>query len=603
MSSSQLVNTPASQDSASMKNKDAYLVGLFMRYGVFALAFAFFILGLFLLNWWLIIIGLLGILVGTYDVLQSHHAILRNYPISGHMRYLLENFRPEIRQYLLESDKDKVPFSRQQRALAYQRAKAVSDTSAFGTLDDLYQSGKEWFLQSALSYPLKETNFRISVGGERCTQPYSMSVFNISAMSFGSLSAAAIESLNKGAKLGNFAHDTGEGAISPYHKKHGGDLIWEIGTGYFGCRDHDGRFNPEKFAERARLEQVKMIEIKLSQGAKPGKGGVLPKEKITVEIAETRDIPMGQDCISPASHSAFSTPRELVYFWRQLRELSGGKPVGFKLCVGQPWQFMAIVKAMIEEDDYPDFIVVDGAEGGTGAAPVEFMDNVGMPLLDGFLLVHNTLVGMGIRDKIRVGVSGKLISAFDIARMLALGADWCNSARGFMFAVGCIQSRSCHTNKCPTGVATQDPYRQKAIDIPDKSQRVANFHKNTLKALAAIVGAVGLAHPKDLKPYHIAHRLDNGQIKLLSRFYYFMDEGALLDLSARAEIFNQMWVMANPDSFLADNEALVAYNQDAKQHHKALQSGGSRRKNGYPDRIDSFDELANSYYTYEDDPH
>ena len=438
------------------------------------------------------------------------------------------------------------------------------------------------------------------VGGERCLQPYSMSVFNISAMSFGSLSAAAIEALNQGAKLGGFAHDTGEGAISPYHKKHGGDLIWELGTGYFGCRNHNGTFSAEKFAERSRIEQVKMIEIKLSQGAKPGKGGVLPKEKITPEIAETRDVPMDADCVSPASHSAFTTPREMVQFWQQLRELSGGKPVGFKLCVGQPWQFMAIVKAMIEADNYPDFIVVDGAEGGTGAAPVEFMDNVGMPLLDGFLLVHNTLVGAGVRDKIKIGVSGKIISAFDIARMLALGADWCNSARGFMFAVGCIQSRACHTNKCPTGVATQDPYRQRALHIPDKAQRVYNFHKNTLKSLAAIVGAVGLHHPKDLQAYHIARRLENGQIKLLSKFYYFTEPGVLLNLSARSDVFNQMWVMANPDSFLANNEALIAYNHDVRYAHEHNEKRFN--EGNYPERIDSFDETANSYYTYDDDP-
>ena len=581
-------------------HKEPYLQGVVFRYSVFVIAFAILALGIVLLKWWLIVIGLVGFVVGIYDLIQVHHAVLRNYPISGHIRYLLEEFRPELRQYLIEDDQAAVPFSRQQRALAYQRAKNVSDTNAFGTLENLYQSGKEWFLQSTLSYPLKETNFRILVGGDRCLQPYSMSVFNISAMSFGSLSAAAIEALNQGAKLGGFAHDTGEGAISPYHKKHGGDLIWELGTGYFGCRNHDGTFSPEKFAERSRIEQVKMIEIKLSQGAKPGKGGVLPKEKITPEIAETRDVPMDADCVSPASHSAFTTPREMVQFWQQLRELSGGKPVGFKLCVGQPWQFMAIVKAMIEADNYPDFIVVDGAEGGTGAAPVEFMDNVGMPLLDGFLLVHNTLVGAGVRDKIKIGVSGKIISAFDIARMLALGADWCNSARGFMFAVGCIQSRACHTNKCPTGVATQDPYRQRALHIPDKAQRVYNFHKNTLKSLAAIVGAMGLKHPKDLQAYHIARRLENGQIKLLSKFYYFTEPDVLLNLSARSDVFNQMWVMANPDSFLANNEALIAYNHDVRHAHD--HNKNCFNEGNYPERIDSFDETANSYYTYDDDP-
>lgn len=589
---------------AEKPHKEPFLQGLLFRYSVFALAIGLLVLGCVLLNGWLIIIGLVGVGVGIYDITQDHHAVLRNYPISGHIRYLLETFRPELRQYLIEDDQVAVPFSRQQRALAYQRAKDVSDTNAFGTLEDLYQSGKEWFLQSAVAHPLKETNFRINVGGERCQQPYSISVFNISAMSFGSLSAAAIEALNQGAKLGGFAHDTGEGAISPYHKKHGGDLIWELGTGYFGCRDENGNFSPEKFAERSRIEQVKMVEIKLSQGAKPGKGGVLPKEKITAEIAETRDVPMDVDCVSPASHTAFSTPREMVRFWQQLRELSGGKPVGFKLCVGQPWQFMAIVKAMIEENNYPDFIVIDGAEGGTGAAPVEFMDNVGMPLLDGFLLVHNTLVGAGIRDKIKLGVSGKIISAFDIARMLALGADWCNSARGFMFAVGCIQSRACHTNKCPTGVATQDPYRQRALDIPDKSQRVYNFHKNTLKSLASIVGAVGLNHPKDLHAYHIARRLENGQIKLLSKFYYFMETQQLLTLSAKADIFNQMWVMANPDSFLANNEALIAYNNRVPSQNSTVKPtlNQTAQATSYPERIDSFDIGANHYYTYDDDP-
>lgn len=577
---------------------ESYFVGFLLRYSVFGLAILVLVLGVYLMVWWLIVIGALSVALGVYDMAQKRHAVLRNYPLSGHIRYILENFRPEIRQYFIEDDQVAVPFSRQKRALVYQRAKNVSDTSAFGTLEDLHQSGKEWFLQSAISYPLKETNFRITVGNDKCQQPYSMSVFNISAMSFGSLSAAAIEALNKGAKLGSFAHDTGEGAISPYHKKHGGDLIWELGTGYFGCRSDDGTFNPQKFAERAKDPQVKMIEIKLSQGAKPGKGGVLPKEKITQEIADTRDIPMDVDCISPASHSAFSTPRELVKFWQQLRELSGGKPVGFKLCIGQPWEFMAIVKAMLEEDDYPDFIVVDGAEGGTGAAPVEFMDNVGMPLLDGFLLVHNTLVGAAIRDKIKIGVSGKLITAFDIARMLSLGADFCNSARGFMFAVGCIQSRSCHTNKCPTGVATQDPYRQKALHVPDKAQRVYNFHKNTLKALAGILGAVGVTHPQELKPYHIARRLEDGRIKLLAQHYYFTFKGVLFNLSARADIYNRMWVMANPDDFRADYKSLVAY--DSTVHQKfpdILDEQSAKQKN----RINVFD-LGSNYYSYQDDP-
>lgn len=554
--------------NAEPKGSLPYFIGVLLRYSTFAAAAFLFLAGLLLTNWWLIIIGGLLVALGIYDIMQSKHAILTNYPVAGHVRYVLEDFRPEIRQYLLENDKEQVPFSRQQRALVYQRAKNVSDTNAFGTLDNLYAQGKEWFLQSALSHPLEKQDFRITVGGERCIQPHDMSVFNISAMSFGSLSANAIMALNQGAKIGGFTHDTGEGAISPYHRKFGGDLIWELGTGYFGCRTAEGNFDAQSFAEKAVDSQVKMIEIKLSQGAKPGKGGVLPSEKITQEIADTRQVLTGQDCVSPSSHSAFSTPRELVAFWQQLRDLSGGKPVGFKLCIGQPWQFMAIVKAMIETDNYPDFIVIDGAEGGTGAAPVEFMDSVGMPLIDGFLFVHNTLVGAGIREKIKLGVSGKIVSGFDIARMLALGADWCNSARGFMFAVGCIQSRSCHTNTCPVGVATQDPYRQKALDVPSKAERVASFHKNTLKSLSSIVGAVGLEHPSQLQPYHIARRLDDGQIKLLSKFFYFADEGALLDHSARADVFNQMWVMADADTFLPDNDALIAYNKDSRDKGK-----------------------------------
>ncbi|WP_107725866.1 FMN-binding glutamate synthase family protein [Neisseria weaveri] len=521
------------------------------RYGLLWIFGTLTVVCLLLKIWWLFVISLLLTLLGIHDVTQRRHAILRNYPIGGHIRFLLENFRPEIRQYFLEDDQEQVPFSRQQRSLVYQRAKNLDSTTAFGSINDLNKTGSEWFLHSGNSHKIDNHDFRVRVGNERCLQPYDLSVFNISAMSFGALSAAAIEALNSGAKMGGFAHDTGEGSISPYHKKHGGDLIWELGTGYFGCRDEHGNFNPKTFAERASLEQVKMIEIKLSQGAKPGKGGVLPASKITEEIARTRDIPIGVDCISPASHPAFSTPRELVKFWQQLRELSGGKPVGFKLCIGMPWEFMAIVKAMIEEDNYPDFIVVDGAEGGTGAAPVEFMDSIGMPLVDALIFVQNTLVGAGIRDKIKVGVSGKLVSGFDIAKMMSLGADWCNSARGFMFAVGCIQSRSCHTNKCPTGVATQDPSRQKALDVPDKSQRVKNFHANTLKALADIVGSAGLDHPQQLKPHHIVRRQPDGWIKLLSEHYQFIQSGSLLSGNSERPILERMWNLADPDSFQA----------------------------------------------------
>lgn len=533
------------------KSSANYRLLVLPRFSIFWLVIVLAIVGLFLANWWLFAICLFLTGVGLHDITQKRHAVLRNYPIAGHIRFLLENFRPEIRQYFLESDEDEVPFSRQQRSIVYQRAKDLESTTAFGSIKNLNEVGSEWFLHSGNSHKIKNSDFRVRVGNERCTQPYDLSIFNISAMSFGALSAAAIEALNKGAKMGGFAHDTGEGSISPYHKKHGGDLIWELGTSYFGCRDEHGRFNPETFQQRARLEQVKMIEIKLSQGAKPGKGGVLPASKITEEIATTRDIPMGIDCISPAGHIEFSTPRELVKFWQKLRDLSGGKPVGFKLCIGMPWEFMAIVKAMMEEDNYPDFIVIDGAEGGTGAAPVEFMDTVGMPLVDAFLFVQNTLVGAGIRDKIKVGVSGKIISAFDIAKMMALGADWCNSARGFMFAVGCIQSRSCHTNKCPTGVATQDPSRQKALDVPDKSERVKNFHNNTLKALAEIVGSAGLDHPSQLQPHHIVRRQPDGWIKLLSEHYQFITHGSLLTGDCGRKVLDDMWKLADPNSFQA----------------------------------------------------
>ncbi|MDO4997135.1 MAG: FMN-binding glutamate synthase family protein [Neisseria sp.] len=534
------------------KNRAAnYAFLVLPRFALFWLVAAVSVLALALQIWWLFAIAFALTLLGVHDMRQKRHAILRNYPIAGHIRFLLENFRPEIRQYFLEDDQEEVPFSRQQRSIVYQRAKNVDSTTAFGSLKDLNKTGSEWFLHSGNSHKIADYKFKVKVGNERCSQPYDLSVFNISAMSFGALSAAAIEALNKGAAMGDFAHDTGEGSISPYHQKHGGDLIWEIGTGYFGCRDADGNFNPETFALRAALPQVKMIEIKLSQGAKPGKGGVLPASKITPEIAKTRDIPMGVDCISPAGHPAFSTPRELVKFWQQLRELSGGKPVGFKLCIGMPWEFMAIVKAMMEEDNYPDFIVIDGAEGGTGAAPVEFMDSIGMPLVDALIFVQNTLVGAGIRDKIRVGVSGKLVSGFDIAKMMSLGADWCNSARGFMFAVGCIQSRSCHTNKCPTGVATQDASRQKALDVPDKSERVKNFHANTLKSLAEIVGTAGLTHPTELKPHHIVRRQPDGWIKLLSEHYQFIQTGSLLTGECGRPVLDTMWRLADPDSFQA----------------------------------------------------
>ncbi|MEE4919134.1 FMN-binding glutamate synthase family protein [Pseudomonas alliivorans] len=488
--------------------------------------------------------------VGIIDLLQSPHSVRRNYPILGNIRYAVEAIRPEIRQYLLESDSDALPFSRAQRSLVYSRAKNESADKPFGTLIDVYQTGFEFIGHSMRPAPLSDPNsFRVLIGGPQCSQPYSASIFNISAMSFGSLSANAIRALNKGAKQGNFAHDTGEGSISPYHREHGGDLTWELGSGYFGCRTADGRFDPEKFAAQASNPQVRMIEIKMSQGAKPGHGGILPKHKVTQEIADTRGIPMGEDCISPSRHSAFSTPFELMQFIAQLRELSGGKPVGFKFCLGHPWEFMGIAKAMLDTGIYPDFIVVDGTEGGTGAAPVEFTDHMGTPMREALLFVHNTLVGLNLREQIRLGASGKIVSAFDIASVLAIGADWANSARGFMFAIGCIQSQSCHTNKCPTGVATQDALRQRALVVPDKAERVYNFHRNTLKGLAEMLAAAGLDHPSQLEAKHLVRRMSATEIKLFSQTHVFLQPGQLLNGVQDDGFYSRMWRMARADSF------------------------------------------------------
>ncbi|KHO63627.1 FMN-binding glutamate synthase family protein [Pseudomonas flexibilis] len=489
-------------------------------------------------------------LLGLHDLLQTRHAVLRNYPVLGHIRYLVESIRPEIRQYLLEGDAEQLPFSRSQRSLVYARAKNEPADRPFGTQSDVYQTGFEFISHSML--PAAHGNpddFRVTIGGPQCRQPYSASVFNISAMSFGSLSANAIRALNKGARMGNFAHDTGEGSISPYHREHGGDLIWELGSGYFGCRTEDGAFDPQRFAAQAQQPQVRMVEIKLSQGAKPGHGGILPQHKITAEIAAVRGIPRDRDCVSPARHSAFGTPIELLQFIARLRELSGGKPVGFKFCLGHPWEFMAIAKAMVVTGILPDFIVVDGKEGGTGAAPLEFSNHIGVPLREGLLFVHNTLVGLNLRDKIRIGASGKIISAFDIASVLAIGADWANSARGFMFAIGCIQSQSCHTNKCPTGVATQDPLRQRALVVPDKAQRVFNYHRNTLKALAEMLAAAGLSHPSELEPRFLVRRLSATEIQLYSQMHVYLKPGELLDGTVQGEFYRRMWAMAQADSF------------------------------------------------------
>jgi glutamate synthase domain-containing protein 2 len=508
-------------------------------------------------GWWLVLLSGALLLLGIHDLRQKDHALLRNYPILAHFRYLLEAIRPEIRQYFLEEDAAATPFSRNQRSLVYQRAKQTIDKRPFGTQMDVYQSDYEWINHSIAPAKVGSHDFRITIGSDRA-QPYSASIFNISGMSFGALSGNAIRALNRGAQLGGFMHDTGEGSISRHHRPEqenepGGDLVWQIASGYFGCRNDDGSFSPEKFTASATLPQVKMIEIKLSQGAKPGHGGVLPGAKVSAEIAAARGVTQGIDCISPSSHSAFDTPIGLLHFVEQLRTLSGGKPTGFKLAIGHPWEFFGIVKAMLQTGILPDFIAVDGGEGGTGAAPVEFTDHVGVPLQEALLLVHNTLVGAGLRERIKIGASGKIITAFDIVRTLALGADWCNSARGFMFALGCVQSQSCHTDRCPTGIATQDQLRQRAIVVPDKAERVASFHRNTLKALAELIAAAGLRHPTELKPHHLVRRVSANQVKLVSALLPYLEPGQLLAESSSAaplpEVFSKYWPISQAESF------------------------------------------------------
>jgi glutamate synthase domain-containing protein 2 len=471
---------------------------------------------------------------------------MRNYPVTGRLRWLLEAIRPQIQQYFIHSDLDGKPFNREQRSLVYARAKGENDFEPFGTEGDVYGAGFEWInhsIQPAKVGPVP----RVTIGNEQCGNSYSSSLLNISAMSFGALGARAIAALNQGARLGEFAHDTGEGGISEFHRQ-GGDLVWELGTGYFGCRKADGTFDAGLFAEQAVSEQVRMIEIKLSQGAKPGHGGVLPAAKVTAGIAAARGVAAGQDCISPSRHAAFSTPIELLEFVARLRELSTGKPVGIKLCVGYPAEFLGICKAMLQTDIVPDFVVVDGKEGGTGAAPEEFSDNIGMPLREGLVFVINALVGCGLKDRVRVGASGKIVSGFDMARCLAIGADWCNAARPFMFALGCIQSRRCHTGKCPTGVATQDIARQRGLVVADKRLRVARFHKQTVNSLLALVAAAGLPEPASLTPQQVFRREPSGKTMPLSSAYTFLQNDELLE-GARDAWYREQWDLASAESF------------------------------------------------------
>ncbi len=490
------------------------------------------------------------IAVGICDVLQTKQAIRRNFPVLGRGRYLLEAIRPEINQYFVESDVDGRPFNRVKRSNIYQRAKKDLNTHPFGTKINVYEVGYEWINHAMMPMPPSKEDIRVSIGGPDCKQPYSASIFNVSAMSFGALSKNAILALNKGAKAGNFYHNTGEGGISPYHLEYGGDLVWQIGTGYFSCRTPDGKFSPEAFAERAALPSIRMIELKLSQGAKPGHGGILPKEKITPEIAKIRLVDMEHDVISPPAHTAFTTPTEMMEFLGRLRELSGGKPVGFKLCVGNAHEFLSVCKAMLETGITPDFITIDGGEGGTGAAPLEFSDSVGMPLEDGLVFVQNALVGCNLRDKIRLIVSGKITTGFNIASRLALGADICNSARGMMFALGCIQALQCHANTCPTGVATQNPDLVKGLVVEHKWKRVMNYHQATVHSFQEILGAAGLTQPSELRPWHIHRRVSSTEVKHLGEIYTFLDPGALLGESV-PPAFKEAWQAASADYFAA----------------------------------------------------
>ena len=485
------------------------------------------------------------IILGLIDMFQNTHTIRRLYPFLGRFRYMLESVRPEIQQYFVESDTNGTPISREFRSLIYQRAKGARDTRPFGTIFDVNRAGYEWINHSVVPKHLDCSDPRIQFGGDRCSKPYMASPLNISAMSYGALSGNAVRALNKGASIGGFSHNTGEGSLSPYHLEAGGDLVWQIGTGYFGCRTENGQFSPELFKESATLDSVKMIEIKLSQGAKPGHGGILPAAKLTEEIAKIRKVPMGQDVVSPAAHSAFTTPIELLEFVEHLRELSGGKPVGFKLCIGRRDEFLAIVKAMLETGKVPDFITVDGGEGGTGAAPTEMTNSLGTPLRDALIFVNQALIGSGLRDQIRIIASGKIFSAFHLLRIIALGADTANSARGMMMALGCIQARSCNTDHCPTGIATQNPARGAGLVVSDKATRVAAFHNATIENLVELLGAAGLGGLDELEPKHINRRVEGTNIQTYAKLYPNIAPNCLLNHETIPNNWKDDWIAAN----------------------------------------------------------
>lgn len=479
---------------------------------------------------WSLIFFMPIILLGISDILQKKHTIKRNFPVIGQLRYLLEKVRPEIMQYFVETDTEGRPISRMFRSIIYERAKKVNDTNPFGTQMEVYKAGYEWMDHSvyANKSEILDRHLRVTVGGPQCSKPYSASLLNISAMSFGSLSKNAVLALNKGAKLDNFAHNTGEGGLSPYHLEHGGDLIWQIGTAYFGCRNEHGDFDPDKFSEKATIDNVKMIEIKISQGAKPGHGGILPASKNTSEIAAIRQVKPFTDVLSPPAHSAFTSPNELMTFIKQLRELSNGKPVGFKICIGKKQEFIDICKAMVDTGIKPDFITVDGGEGGTGAAPIEFSNSLGMPLRDGLAFAYDTLVGFDLKKDIKLIASGKIFTGFHIARVIALGADLVNSARGMMLAIGCIQALQCNKNTCPTGVATQNKSLIKGLVVEDKAKRAANFHHETLHAFIELVAAAGICKPDGLTRVHINRRITMNTVMTYSDIYPEPIVGSLL---------------------------------------------------------------------------
>lgn len=496
----------------------------------------------------LVVLGPL-LALGLHDILQKRHAIRRNFPVIGRMRYLLETIRPEIQQYFVESNTSGRPYSRLLRSVVYQRAKNVRDTVAFGTEHDLYEVGAEWMNHSLAALEASHEPPVVRVGGPDCKQPYDAAVMNIGAMSYGALSDRAIEALNAGAKRGGFAHNTGEGSISAFHERPGGDLIWQLGTGYFGCRHPDGTFNDEAFRERAAKPQVRMIEIKLSQGAKPGHGGILPAAKVTEEIARIRLVQLGHDVISPPTHSAFDSPEGLMRFVLRLRELSGGKPIGFKLCVGKRREFLAICKAMLTTGVLPDFITVDGAEGGTGAAPPEFTNVLGTPLTEALVFVHNALVGIDVRDRIRVIASGHVASGFDLAKRIGVGADLCYAARSMMFALGCIQAQKCNTNECPTGVATQRRGLIGGLHVGDKTERVYYYQRNTVHAFMELIAAAGLRDPAQLRPWHIFRRITSNRVQHYGEIYDFIEPASLLDEDNLPEAFARAWLAADPTTW------------------------------------------------------